>query len=210
MDQPREPVHFRAWAKISRLNREVVITEKIDGTNGAVGIEEYWPGIESELPADAGALVHCLKGRYLVYAQSRTRVITPAQDNHGFAGWVHDNAYQLVHDLGPGLHFGEWWGYGINRGYGLKEKRFSLFNTNRWEVKEGGFQVPGLYVVPVLATASTLATPEVELALTDLRDNGSAAAPGYMNPEGVVIFHKPSQGLFKVTLVGDDRGKNDG
>ena len=27
---------FRDWPKIARLNRDVVITEKIDGTNGAI------------------------------------------------------------------------------------------------------------------------------------------------------------------------------
>ena len=34
--------------------------------------------------------------------------------------------------LVPGRHFGEWWGSGIQRGYGLDEKTFSLFNAYRW------------------------------------------------------------------------------
>lgn len=209
---PRSPIEFRRWAKISRLNREVTITEKIDGSNGAVGIEEFWPGIDAGLPEGAGTLVHCYKGKYVVYAQSRSRIITPAMDNYGFAAWVRDNALNLVNDLGPGLHFGEWWGFGINRGYGVPKgvRYFSLFNTSRWDADRArAFRTPSLDVVPVIATASSLATPEIDQALDDLRSGGSYAAHGFMNPEGVVIFHKASQGLYKVTLVNDDKGKGD-
>jgi hypothetical protein len=101
---------FVPWPKIHRLFRDVIITEKIDGTNAAIGI------------SDDGE----------VHAQSRKRIITPADDNYGFAKWVHANAAVLAEHLGPGLHFGEWCGLGINRGYGLPEKRFALFNAARW------------------------------------------------------------------------------
>ncbi|MFJ2114165.1 RNA ligase family protein, partial [Streptomyces sp. NPDC087850] len=70
--------------------------------------------------------------RYIVGAQSRNRIITPWSDNHGFAKWVHDNSYTLVKLLGPGTHFGEWWGIGIKREYRQRHKNFSLFNTGRW------------------------------------------------------------------------------
>ena len=51
----------------------------------------------------------------------------------GFARWVETNRERLITLLGPGLHFGEWWGSGIQRGYGLTkgDKRFSLFNVER-------------------------------------------------------------------------------
>ena len=52
-------------------------------------------------------------------------------DNHGFARWVSENAEELL-KLGEGRHYGEWHGKGIQRGYGLEEKRFSLFNVTRW------------------------------------------------------------------------------
>lgn len=103
---------FVGFPKIARLNREIVVTEKIDGTNAQVEITE--DGI--------------------VRAGSRNRYITPEGDNHGFAAWVRDNADDLRR-LGPGRHFGEWWGSGIQSGYGLPkgEKRFSLFNVSRWD-----------------------------------------------------------------------------
>lgn len=176
------PIVFQAFPKIARLRRHITITEKLDGTNAAVGITE--------------------DGR--VYAQSRKRLITPEADNHGFARWSAANAAPLTDSLGPGLHFGEWWGNGIQRGYGLPngDKRFSLFNTGRWdpEVVEG--VVDGLYVVPVLYVGP-FADGAVDDALDRLDEEGSVAAPGFMRPEGVVVYHRASNGLFKVTLEDD-------
>jgi hypothetical protein len=118
---------FKPWPKIARLNRDITITEKIDGTNAAVIVTE-----EGE-----------------VAAQSRTRIITPDADNFGFARWVAEHAETLVDLLGPGRHFGEWWGQGIQRRYGLTEKRFSLFNTARYG--EHDFATfPQVGIVPVL------------------------------------------------------------
>lgn len=102
----REFIYF---GKVSRLKREVVISEKLDGTNAAIIIRD------NDL-----------------YCQSRNKVIDPTCDNAGFANWVHAHKQELIEQLGPGCHFGEWWGSGIQRGYGLKEKRFSLFNTHYW------------------------------------------------------------------------------
>src|SRR5690606_13561404 len=100
---------FTEFPKIPRLNRNIIVTEKIDGTNASIFIGE--------------------DGEFLV--GSRTRWITPEKDNFGFAAWAHENRDELM-KLGPGHHFGEWWGRGIQRGYGLNERRFSLFNTSRW------------------------------------------------------------------------------
>ena len=114
---------FEGFPKMARLSRECIITEKIDGTNAQIYIVEQdgfqMPGSIYE----AGGLA--------MFAGSRTRWITPEDDNFGFAAWVKANADQLF-GLGVGRHFGEWWGCGIQRGYGLTEKRFSLFNTLRW------------------------------------------------------------------------------
>lgn len=226
-------VDFQGFPKIPRLFREVVITEKIDGTNGAIGIREFpfgWhvggicDGCDGELPHDHDRpdntrLVsgpnntdyeHGGDGlpdkEYLVYAQSRSRVIGTAADNHGFAQWVYDNAYSLVADLGPGLHFGEWWGLGINRSYGLKEKRLALFNTKRWEDAEEKFTTPGLGVVPVIERGE-FSTTMVKGALELLRIGGSWAAPGFMNPEGVVVYHTAGNNLFKATIDNDAEPK---
>ncbi len=179
-------VEFVAFDKIPRLRRGCTITEKIDGTNAQVYI-----------PEDDGPIL----------AGSRNRWITPEADNFGFAAWVRDNADEL-RKLGPGRHYGEWWGAGIQRRYGLTEKRFSLFNTSRW-CDETGNPLPTLpaccSVVPILHHG-TFSDTAVGMCLDTLRNQGSLAAPGFMNPEGIVVYHHASRTLHKVTL-GDDGHK---
>lgn len=203
-------IEFRGWPKIARLYRDVVVTEKIDGTNVAIGIVDADDSVTGEI---TNSLFVALDGgsRYLVYAQSRSRIISPGKtDNHGFAGWVYANAPTLVDVLGPGLHFGEWWGSGINRGYGLPkgEHRFSLFNTSRWTwdtalADPAYTSIPELGVVPILYQGefSTLAIKSV---MESLRLGGSAAAPQFMNPEGCVVYHTAANVMFKATLENDE------
>jgi hypothetical protein len=178
-------VDFRPFQKIARLNRECVVTEKIDGTNGVVYVGEDG----------------------MVQAGSRSRWITVTQDNHGFAKWVEANADEL-RKLGPGFHYGEWWGSGIQRGYGLAkgEKRFSLFNVSRWSDQD---KRPACCdVVPELVRGLDVRAA-AEAGLTLLRVHGSQAAPGFARPEGVVVFHSHSGILFKVTLEHDEARKSE-
>ena len=203
--------NFVAYPKTPRLASPFAITEKIDGTNGAIVIEEEAWGYS---PADDHPNVLAIPAgeergedgypirQYPVYAQSRNRFVTPQADNYGFAAWVAENAEALVKVLGPGRHYGEWWGHGIQRGYGLTtgDRRFSLFNAHRWDsLVTTDF---GLSVVPVLATASddvwlgNLATI-VESELIGLRSYGSVAAPGFDRPEGVIVYHSRSSQVFK-------------
>lgn len=172
-------IDFIPFPKIARLNREVIVTEKIDGTNACVYVSE-----------DGG-----------IIAGSRSRWIVPEDDNFGFARWVAEHAAELV-TLGPGTHHGEWWGSGIQRKYGLTEKRFSLFNTSKW----GEARPACCHVVPVLATGTNMRAC-VEDALAILRDGGSRAAPGFMKPEGVVAWHTAARTFFKVTLERDEAPK---
>ena len=207
---------FRKFPSIPRLVRGCVVTEKIDGTNACVVVEEYQFGhhvggvpegtvfVMGPCDGEDGLPTH----EYLVYAQSRNQLITPGKstDNHGFAGWVWECAAALADTLGPGYHYGEWWGSGIQRGYGLPngEKRFSLFNTGRW-TEENVQMVSGLgslSVVPVL-WVGTFSEPAIVDVANYLEANGSAAAPGFMNPEGIVIYHQAARQLFKYTLDGD-------
>lgn len=174
---------FKPWPKIARLNRGMIITEKIDGTNAAVVID------------DEG----------VVRAQSRTRIITPDADNFGFARWVYDNAGTLVDDLGPGYHYGEWWGKGIQRHYGQTERFFSLFNVGRWDGTD--FYTPNLKVVPVLCNPMLFSTEDINEQVGWLSKFGSVAAPGFDKPEGVVVYHTAAKQLFKVTLENDDQPK---
>ena len=177
-------VAFTAFPKIARLKREIIVTEKLDGTNAAI------------IVTDEGE----------VYCQSRTKLITVNSDNAGFANWVEKNKAELAQQLGPGIHFGEWWGQGIGRGYGLKEKRFSLFNTHQWHYETEDcrcVEAPLCYVVPVLARIDKFSTEAVDQVMADLKESGSIAAPGFNDPEGVVVFHTQNQALYKVTFEYD-------
>lgn len=178
-------LEFQPWPKIARLNRDITITEKIDGTNAAL-----------------------IVGDGFVAAQSRNRLITPDDDNYGFARWASENAGALTDLLGTGRHFGEWWGSGIQRGYGLTkgEKRFSLFNTARYAGAPLD-QVAGLATVPVLYQGP-FDQHEIRRSLDCLRVYGSFAVEGFMDPEGVIVFHSAAQQMFKVTIKGDEAPKS--
>ncbi|MEN6344867.1 MAG: RNA ligase family protein [Armatimonadia bacterium] len=210
-------IEFVPWGKISRLNRDIVVTEKIDGTNAAILITpldqvdhiQHHDGRHELFEPDAQKVIASIadaEGRvFLVFAQSRTRFITPDADNFGFAKWVEANAEGLVAALGEGRHFGEWWGQGIQRGYGLKEKCFSLFNTSRW--KDTQFEVPGLSAVPVLYWGPQ-SEERIKTALAVLDAHGSPAAArlgSFKQPaEGIVIWHTAGRTFSKVTLLNDE------
>lgn len=181
-------MEFVKWPKIPRLENEIFhISEKIDGTNACIGIVPY------NAMENHDAFYIDPSFTFAVYAQSRTRLITPENDNFGFANWVCNNAQQLIEDLGPGHHFGEWWGQGIQRGYDLKEKRFSLFNPT----KESCL----CHNVPIVASCSqTLLTDYIRINTARLTNEGSFAAPGYMKPEGLVIYGEQSHVYWKVIL----------
>lgn len=209
-------LEFQPWPKIARLNRDITITEKIDGTNAAVVIvEESVHAYTVEMEANRIALIEAGGTQFAVFAQSRTRFVTPGQDNYGFAGWVQRNAQALVEILGAGTHFGEWWGSGIQRKYGLTggDKRFSLFNTGRWATLKSevdpehthpvNFEaIPELHVVPILHRGA-FDQGYINRALSELREFGSKAAPGFKHPEGIVVWHDAARQSFKVTLEGD-------
>lgn len=191
MEKPSIP--FVEWPKISRWSRDVIVTEKIDGTNAQIYID------------DLGTSIH---------AGSRNKWISPTDDNAGFAKWVEDNQEELM-KLGPGSHFGEWWGQGIQRNYGLKEKRFSLFNVSRWDVPS---RPACCGVVPTLFKGNMNdlikeAYPDasgIDAIMSILEREGSKAAPGFMKPEGIVIFCTAGGQLFKKTLEKDESPKSKG
>ncbi len=189
---------FEAFPKISRLSRPIVISEKIDGTNAQILIRTD----ECLSFAEYAQAVTEVDG-FLIYAGSRKRYITPGNDNFGFAAWVKEHAEELV-TLGEGRHYGEWWGKGIQRGYDLDEKRFSLFNSSRWDEET---KPSCCSVVPVLRVCDVFSTYDVDSTLMDLMCFGSSAAPGYMNPEGVVVYHPHGNVSFKKTIKDDELPK---
>jgi hypothetical protein len=193
---------FIEFPKMARLSREIIITEKIDGTNASIYITE--------------------DGQFLT--GSRTRWITPQDDNFGFSAWAHAHKDELM-TLGKGLHFGEWWGSGIQRGYGLPkgEKRLSLFNVSRFHlhgtsaipILQADTRLPAKFtqelpacvgLVPVLYKG-VFDTAAVDNCLSLLRASGSHAAT-FNNPEGVVVFHTAAGVGFKKTLEKDEVPKS--
>lgn len=174
-------VEFEAFPKMPRLSRGITITEKLDGTNAQIYITE-----------DGG-----------FHVGSRNRWITPEDDNYGFASWAHRNREELIVGLGPGRHFGEWWGAGIQRRYGQTEKHFSLFNTARWTAENTPSCcdiVPVLYRGPFDQSA-------IDTVMSDLARFGSIAAAGFMDPEGIVIYHEAARMTFKKTIKDDHQPK---
>jgi hypothetical protein len=164
---------FNPFPKIARLAKTTMwITEKIDGTNASIYIDPVFS---------------------VVQAASRNRWITPDSDNMGFARWVEENRDILQDTLGPGHHFGEWAGPGIQKNrHGLTEKTFFLFNVGRWaSVEYDGVitytphealveiglpirPVPVLYVGPVDSREITKACDTLKRDRT--------------NPEGLMIY----------------------
>lgn len=140
----------------------MVVTEKIDGTNACIQVLE------------SGELV----------AQSRNRIITPDDDNYGFAAWVAEHETELREELGRGVHFGEWWGLGIQRGYGQDRKRFSLFNTHRWW---GNFDRPRCCDVAPILRVAKFDLDLVAETMDDLGKYGSILNPDF-HAEGVMIY----------------------
>lgn len=176
---------FKEFNKIARWSRDIVITEKIDGTNGQILVtEDGW-----------------------VIAGSRSRWLTGLgkDDNYGFNAWCQENKEELL-KLGVGSHFGEWWGSGVNRAYGYfkGERFFSLFNVAKWS--DDTIRPKCCLVVPTLYTGANTQNA-IESAVKDLRDNGSKVA-NFDRPEGIVIYHSHSNTLFKKTLEKDELPKS--
>lgn len=172
---------FKEWSKISRFRQLTCrITEKLDGTNCSIYV-----------PENGGPLL----------AGSRTRWITPGKntDNFGFAQFVADNEAAL-RQLGPGRHYGEWFGAGIQRRYGLTEKRLALFHIGRYATTVLAELAPRISVVPVLYDGP-VDTAAIENTIADLYANGSKAVPGWSKPEGAVI--EVGGQRWKVTDAGD-------
>lgn len=190
---------FVEFPKIARLCRSTVVTEKIDGTNAQVYI------VALEGFAEPSPFCLWQRDGLAIFAGSRSRWVTPGKDdNFGWAAWVRDHAEELA-ALGEGRHYGEWWGSGIQRGYGLRdgEKRFSLFNVGRWR------ETPPpacCSIVPVLHEGD-FDMAAIDSSLAMLAQHGSRAAPGFIKPEGVVVYHAASRTLFKRTIEKDSEPK---
>lgn len=185
MEENKMTPEFKGFQKISRLNRDIVISEKLDGMNSLV----------------------CITEDNQVFAGSKNIWLNDHEDNHGLWHWVQENKEELL-KLGVGYHYGEWMGLGIRRNYGLKEKRFYLFNTHKWT--NDAIRPKCCHVVPVLYCGAFEQTA-ILVCLDELGKKGSYAIPGFLNPEGIIIYHTASKQSYKVTLKNDEKpkGKNE-
>lgn len=202
---------FEKFPSLTRFSHGWTITEKLDGTNAAIVITPADLVVDPHYHATAIATI---RGN-LVFAQSRTKLITPGKstDNAGFARYVYDNAEEIVAKLGEGRHFGEWVGKGVQkRHYNLPNKVFALFNVNRWQ----GADLPQLVTtVPAMVRNAYLDNPgaTARTQLDHLKVAGSlfggfdANGDPYLNPEGIVMYHAPSNTAFKKTFDYDESGK---
>ena len=161
-------MEFEKWPKTRRFEKALcVFSEKIDGTKGQIAINE-----DGEM-----------------FVGSRTRWVTPEEDNYGFARWARENEEELVAFLGVGRHYGEWWGQGIQRSYGMDKKVFSLFDTRKFgflqDVPLGYFPCD---VVPFIIRSLDFDKTEV----TEYFMKESLAAKRYEvsfdNPEGYMYY----------------------
>jgi hypothetical protein len=120
---------------------------------------------------------------------------------------VESTSDSLLSDLGPGRHFGEWHGSGIQRNYGLDHKRFALFNTHRFAEAAEFFLTPRLGVVPLLFVGG-LSEQVIRDVHNSLMGFGSEAAPGFMQPEGVVVYLHETRVSWKITDAKAGPGKH--
>lgn len=208
-------MQFEKWPGIPRLSKEkMIITEKLDGTNACIVMQPAPHGVGDQELTDSGIVLgmpneNAPFGVELVEfaAQSRSRFITPKDDNYGFAKWAYQNAEKLYAILGYGKHYGEWWGSGIQRNYGLPEKRFSLFNAPRWNE-----QISYLFATTPVAELRTVPMlyngpadwSQVELWREKLAQ-GSVAAPNFKGKaEGMVVYLRELNASYKVLIENDD------
>lgn len=188
---------FVRWSKIPRWHKPWLLTEKIDGTNAHIAVEEVG---DDYAPGDGVTLVQHHDTTYAVRAASRNRWLAPgSDDNFGFAAWVAKHADQLAH-LGIGRHYGEWYGQGIQRTYQLPYRRWALFDP-RWAEELPSCLPDEVHAVPVIARCDGPdLSAKIAFCLDYLDRVGSHAAPG-RRPEGVVAHSTADRSVrFKAIL----------
>jgi hypothetical protein len=184
---------FRKFAKIPRFHSPVTITEKLDGTNAVLFIDEANASpsnYATNIPAQ-----DLQYGTHFAVAGSRKRWLAEGEDNHGFRAWVKQNLEQLILGLDPGTYYGEWWGKKINRGYGLDEKRFTPFGLASGKPVEHELFHP----LPILYEGRFFPEAAYE-CLLELQNEGSRAAPGFKPAEGIVIRFNDTGARLKLTF----------
>jgi hypothetical protein len=163
---------FRQFPTIRNYTGTCIITEKIDGTNACIGVEDG-----------------------LILAGSRNRWLNPAQDNFGFAAWVAANEFNLT-ALPNGRWYGEWWGAGIQRRYNKKEKYFTPFSDKF--IDYASATMTNIYPLPVIY-AGRYSDEVLYETLMRLEATGSRLDANTPS-EGVVVYFSKDRSGFKAKL----------
>lgn len=168
MDLPE----FKRWPSIQRLSSETMyLTEKCDGSNAIIHV------------TDDGIVLAGSRERWLSNPDG-----TPCDkkvDNFLFSAWVYERRESLLR-FGPGTHYGEFHGAGIQRNYGLKNRRFASFEF--WRPDIDGIN-PDVCKVPLLYEGEAVPN-QIDFTVDELRKSGSVLYPGFMKPEGIVVTFK--------------------
>lgn len=190
---------FEPFPKIGRLNAAMTVTEKIDGTNGQLQFDS----LGNMLVGSRKRQIFPEGTFFAPESNEDPGALKPVKgtDNFGFAQWAYRHQYKLFDFLGEGRHYGEWAGNGIQRGYGMTEKRFFLFNAARFG--PGRQEVPqdllniGLDSVPVLYEGE-----HDQLKLDEIMYNLYTTG-SYLNewkPEGIIVYMHGVKELYKRTF----------
>ena len=172
---------FEPFPKIGRMSASCTITEKVDGTNASILFD------------DSGMILVGSRKREIFpegWIVDVDNKVVKGTDNYGFANWAYSNKEALFEFLGPGRHYGEWAGLGIQRGYGMDTRRFFLFNTKRFG--PGRQEIPqhlrdiGLDVVPTIYEGP-FDSDIVDDIMHQLRDHWSYI-DHYHDPEGIIVY----------------------
>jgi len=188
---------FQQFPKIPRYNRDIIITEKIDGTNAQIhiiGVANPSDVLREDCERKGWAILDSAMSSWVMVPGSKNRYLNLKKDNYGFCKWVWENS-EYLWDLGPGRHYGEWWGKGIQRNYGIDQKRFTLFNPH--------YATKDFHTAPVLYEGPNDQLA-IEECLYNLSTHGSVLVKGFMKPEGIIIFHTAANRTFKITLENDE------
>jgi intein/homing endonuclease len=150
-------------------------------------LANFWDSVEPS-PSDSFGLVETeITTLEPTTPRSKVRYDIEVEDNHNFiANGV------LVHNSG------------IQRGYNLPkgEKRVSLFNVSLWNVEN----LPHCcHVVPTLFTGE-FSTNVIDDTMDLLWKYGSVASPGFMNSEGLMVYHSSAGHYFKVPFDKNHKG----
>lgn len=184
---------MKKWRSIEKLDKcslphgKIIITEKIDGTNAHILIG----------PDDTFKTF------------SRTREITPEDDNYGFAKWAYSRKETLIQVFskeGEEVRiYGEWYGPGIapKCAYNITEPRFALFSAPL--DRAGDFSIlHRVDIVPTLYTGE-YSKDIVDKVMQTLQEHGSYISKGFMRPEGIVIHFLEQDERYKRTFVQESK-----